>query len=129
MKKIMILAALLVFMTASMSFAAFTKLSTATPGFLTLTGPDLDPIGLSPKCQAYYTTTGSNASDTQWYAISTVHPGGAKAYGTAQDLNNIYIKTHTTNPSQSDLTTILNTIPAIPASPSAWDSWAGTTAE
>jgi hypothetical protein len=66
-------------------------------------------IGLSPKVVAHYFTDGADDETAQWYAISTVHPGGNIAYGTSQDVNNIYMKWYVTG------TTVADTVDNVPA--------------
>lgn len=65
-------------------------------------------IGLSPRVTARYFTDGNSETTAQWYAIATVHPGGTVGYGTAQDVNNIYMISYTTGAAVS---TVTNTIP------------------
>jgi hypothetical protein len=65
-------------------------------------------VGLSPKVFARYVTDGTTESSAQWYALATVHPGGSIGYGTAQDVNNIYMKSFSTG---DETTTITNNIP------------------
>jgi len=75
------------------------------------------PVGLSPKVKAYYANVGTGTTDSQWYGISAVHPGGNRVFGTAQDVNNVYSQDHATG---TDLDTSLTKIPASPASASDW---------
>ena len=65
-------------------------------------------IGLSPKVNARYVTDGTDETTAQWYAIGTVHPGGKIGYGTAQDVNNIYMISYVTG---SAVSTVLDTMP------------------
>ena len=81
------------------------------------TADSQSPIGLSPKVEALYRTDGTNSTDTQWYAISTVHPGGNRVYATAQDVNNVYFQNHATG---TDLDTSLTKIPSEGQSASIW---------
>ena len=67
-------------------------------------------IGLSPKVWARYVNEGAAETTAQWYAIATVHPGGNVGYGTAQDVNNIYMKAFVTG---DVTTTITNAIPVV----------------
>lgn len=82
-------------------------------------GDGVTPIGLSPKVEAYYVSDGTDSTDSQWYAISSIHPGGNKVYGTAQDVNNVYSQDHATG---TDLDTSLQKIPASPQSASDWST-------
>ena len=74
-------------------------------------------IGLSPKVEMYYVSNGDTTVTSQWYAISAGHPGGNVAYGTAQDVNNIYTRTYSTS---AELSTYLQSIPTEAASETAW---------
>ena len=74
-------------------------------------------IGLSPKVAAYYLSNGNTVTSSQWYAMSTGHPGGNKVYATAQDVNNIYSKEYSTAAAMS---TYLQSIPTVGQSASAW---------
>ena len=74
-------------------------------------------IGLSPKVVAKFTSDGFDEVTAQWFAIATVHPGGNLAYGTAQNVNNIFSKTYTTG---DETATVLDTIPTSKASESEW---------
>ena len=65
-------------------------------------------IGLSPRVMARYLTDGTSETTAQWYAIATVHPGGNVGYGTAQDVNNVYLSCYTTG---DDTATITDNIP------------------
>jgi len=128
MKKIVLLLVVLLAFSVSSSFAAYVVYSSTTAGFLTLNTGGMDAaskanmsdIGLSPKVEAYYVTDGTTDVSAQWYAISTLHPGGTLAYGTAQDLNNIY---HSDYQTGSDAATELKAIPTSSASNSVWDVW------
>ena len=124
MKKIIIMTFVLFAFSVTSSFAISVLSTTGTDGFLDLStgtmGPTIDAIGLSPKVVAYYTSTGTTAETTQWYAISAVHLGGNLAYGTAQNLNNIYKSPFVTGTS---VATELQGIPATSASASVWDTW------
>ena len=86
------------------------------------TGDSAPVIGLSPKVQMYYVSNGGTTVNSQWYAISAGHPGGNTAYGTAQDVNNIFIKSYSTS---DELSTYLKTIPTDGGSEGAWtdESW------
>lgn len=125
MKKIIIFSVVLALMATTSSFAATV---TSSGGFLdlttagTLTSGMKTKIGLSPKVSAYYVTTGVSDVTAQWYAISTGHPGGNVAYGTAQDLNNLYSKTFSTG--TDTITTVIAGIPQSKASASVWATWA-----
>lgn len=103
---------------------AYDAVSSDTPGFLDLTSGSMsvtiEQIGVSPKVEAYYVTDGDSDVTAQWYAISTVHPGGNLSYGTAQDLNNIY---HSEYETGSDTATELKGIPTTSASASVWETW------
>ena len=123
MKKIMLIALVAAFGFAS-NAAAYEVLSSTTPGKLTL-GSSMTPnaieIGLSPKVEAKYATDGTTDATAQWYAITTVHPGGNMAYGTAQNVNNIYQQGYTTGEATS---TIFGTMPTTKASEAVWlDNW------
>ena len=91
---------------------------TSTTGALTIGGGALTSgvasatatIGLSPKVVARYVTDGTSETTAQWYAIATVHPGGNLGYGTAQDVNNIYMKCYTTGAGTDAIT---GTIPTV----------------
>ena len=87
-------------------------------GELTLptSGSDM-VVGLSPKVVAYYLSNGAGETASQWFAISTLHPGGNTVYGTAQDVNNVYSKGYTTG---DDPTTYFADIPTDPQSASVW---------
>ncbi|MGE4545139.1 MAG: hypothetical protein AB7D06_13615 [Pedobacter sp.] len=123
MKKILVLTVALM-LVASGSFA-FELLSTTGVdgklGFGDSVGTDnilyTDGIGLSPKVVAKYATDGTDAVTAQWYSIATVHPGGNMAYGTAQNVNNIFSKSYTTG---DETATVLDTIPVSKASESEW---------
>lgn len=78
-----------------------------------------DPVGLSPKVEAYYVNIGTGTTDSQWYAISAIHPGGNKVYGTAQDVNNVYSQDHTTGTATA---TSLQKLPTGPLSGSLWST-------
>ena len=84
---------------------------------LTDDGDGYAPIGLSPKVQAFYVSNGGTVTESQWYAISTGHPGGNKVYATAQDVNNIFSKSYTT---ADEMSTYLQSIPTDPQSASVW---------
>jgi hypothetical protein len=82
-------------------------------------------IGLSPKVVAHYFTDGTSTTTAQWYAIATVHPGGNVGYGTAQDVNNIYMQWYDTG---SDAEAFVENIPNEKGAPSAQDppeDWSG----
>ncbi len=108
MKKI-IVAILGVMLCASNSFAVAD--ATAT-GSLVIGGADdsnsnaTNPItiGLSPKITARYISDGDTETTSQWFAIATVHPGGNVGYGTAQDVNNIYMMSFTTGDATTTVT-------------------------
>ncbi len=72
-------------------------------------------IGLSPRVSARYFTDGDSETSAQWYAIATVHPGGNVGYGTAQDVNNVFMIGYTTG---SAVTTVTDVIP-VEADPEA----------
>ena len=111
------------------SFAALDELSTAsTDGdgtdaqfTLTDTGSDAQDItfGLSPNVVARYINPGTTDATGQWYSIGTVHSGGTKAFGTTQDLNNMYIKDYNTG---TDITTDILNIPPNSVSADAWET-------
>ena len=65
-------------------------------------------IGLSPRVTARYFTDGTNETAAQWYAIATLHPGGNVGYGTAQDVNNVFMRSYDAG---AAVTTVTNTIP------------------
>jgi hypothetical protein len=127
MKKVFMLSIALV-LVASSSFAldldsadgklVFPAASVGADNFLSTEG-----IGLSPKVVGKYVTDGTDNVTAQWYAIATVHPGGNMAYGTAQNVNNIFHKDYTTG---DETATVLDTIPTTKASESEWtdNSWA-----
>lgn len=119
MKKILLLGAALIFV-ASSSFAAVVDSSNGKLTFGTsATGTFLatDGIGLSPKVVASYVCDGTDEVTAQWYAMATVHPGGNLAYGTAQNVNNIFSHAYTTGDATA---TVLSTIPQTKASESEW---------
>ena len=76
-------------------------------------------LGLSPKVEAIYVTDGTDSTDTQWYAIGTIHPGGNKVYATAQDVNNVYSQDHITG---TDIATSLAKVPTNSTSPDLWST-------
>ena len=116
MKKIFVLSIVLLLFAAS-SYAA----TTSAEGELDLSGnvggDSFNPIGLSPKVVAYYLSNGTTETASQWFAISTLHPGGNTVYATAQDVNNVYSKGYTTG---DDPTTYFADIPTDPQSASVW---------
>jgi len=129
MKKIIsILFFISLFLLVSSSFAAQDVMSTDdsndTAQFtITDGGTDKQDLtfGLSPKVVAKYVNPGTSDATGQWYSVGTVHPGGTKAFGTTQDLNNMYIKAYKTGTEITD--TILD-IPATKTSADAWnDNW------
>lgn len=65
-------------------------------------------IGLSPRVTARYMTDGTDETTAQWYAISTVHPGGNIGYGTAQDVNNVFMRSYDAG---AAVATVVDTIP------------------
>jgi hypothetical protein len=120
MKKILVLTIALVFMAGSAFAASFS--TTSADGKLAFGDCVKNTqlyggIGLSPKVAAYYVTDGDSTTTAQWYGISTVHPGGNTAYGTAQNLNNILHASYTTGDATA---TILTTIPDAKASLDQW---------
>jgi len=78
-----------------------------------------DPIGLSPKVDAYYITDGTDSDTAQWYAISTAHVGGSRAFGAASNASNVYENPFT---QPSEVPTTLSSIPTQPESADAWPS-------
>ena len=76
-------------------------------------------IGLSPKVTAYYVSNGSTEVASQWYAMSTLHPGGNLVYGTAQDVNNVYSQDYKAGDTTADY---LKKIPTDPQSATVWSS-------
>jgi len=81
------------------------------------TGDTPPVIGLSPKVEMWYVSNGGTTVASQWYAISAGHPGGNVAYGTAQDVNNIYQRSYSTS---DELSTYLRSIPTVAGSDQAW---------
>jgi len=81
------------------------------------TAGDTLVVGLSPKVGMYYVSNGATEQASQWFAISAAHPGGNKAYGTAQDVNNIFTRDYDT---ASEMSTYLQSIPTVAESESAW---------
>lgn len=86
------------------------------------TSGDTLVIGLSPKVGMYYVSNGATETDSQWFAISSAHPGGNRAFGTAQDVNNIFNRDYDT---ASEMSTYLQSIPTVAESETAWTdaSW------
>ena len=74
-------------------------------------------VGLSPSVVAYYLSNGTDEVASQWYAISTLHPGGNLVYGTAQDVNNVYSQDYKSGDTTSNYLTL---IPTDPQSASVW---------
>jgi hypothetical protein len=67
-------------------------------------------IGLSPKVIGRYVNTDAVTEITaQWYGIATVHPGGNVGYGTAQDVNNIYMIAFKTGDVTTTVTDLVQT--------------------
>jgi hypothetical protein len=121
MKKILVISIALL-LVASSSFAAPVNSTSGKLVFGTSVGTDnlsVNGIGLSPKVVAIYNSPGTDAVTSQWYSIGTVHPGGNMAYGTAQNLNNLFSKVYTTGDATA---TVLGTIPAVVCSDSVWIS-------
>ena len=127
MKKIAVLFTFLILCFSVTSFAALDELSSdgddgngADAQFtLTDSGSDTDDLtfGLSPNVVARYINPGTSDATGQWYSIGTVHSGGTKAFGTTQDLNNMYIKDYATG------TAITNAIVDIPANSVSANAW------
>lgn len=124
-KKMLLMLMLLFFVSVNANAAADVPsvggeldLFTTTAGMVT-TGDEQSPIGLSPKVVARYKTSGTDATDTQWFAIGTLHPGGNKVFGTAQDVNNVYSQDHSTG---TAVATSLDKIPALGQSSSVWSN-------
>lgn len=108
MKKIILIVSISLFF-ASNAFAVNTDTG---DGSITIGGgaladgtdsPELT-IGLSPKVVAHYISEGTTEETAQWYAIGTVHPGGNLGYGTAQDVNNIYMLWYVTGQGTDTIT-------------------------
>jgi hypothetical protein len=115
MKQILMLLFIMFFLNIAIASAA----TNSAEGKLTL---DASPapliVGLSPKVQMYQVTNGTAITTSQWFAISSGHPGGNRCYGTAQDVNNIYYQDYTTAAELSDYLT------DIPTDDTASDTWA-----
>ena len=77
---------------ATLSFAAADETSIGTLSVGGTNGTETLTIGLSQGVTARYLGPGVAMTDAQWYAIATVHQGGNRAYGTGQDVNNIYFR-------------------------------------
>ena len=103
MKKIVV-AVLGVLVFSTSAFAAVNDVTSTTGSLVIGEGTRETSIGLSPKVVARYVTNGTADETAQWYAIATVHPGGNLGYGTAQDVNNIYMKCYTTGGGTADIT-------------------------
>lgn len=123
MKTVKIISLLVAVLFASSNLYAGTVYSSGAR----LTLKDVDDkeqvIGLSPLVEANYVSGdgegggGTTKATTQWYAAAAGHPGGNKAYGTSQDLNNVYTKNYSTT---SALSNVLTSIPTESQSDSAW---------
>lgn len=109
-------------------FVCVGSASAATPssgGTLSLDGvnsagaaaTDVLVVGLSPKVSVYQYTNGTAVTTSQWYSISSGHPGGNRCYGTAQDVNNIYYREYTT---AAELSTYLQSIPQNDTTSATW---------
>ncbi len=128
MKKTICFLSVLMFAFSFPAFAALDVMSTDNSNTeaqftLTDTGSDTQDLefGLSPKVVARYINPGTSDATGQWYSIGTVHSGGTKAFGTTQDLNNMYIKEYETGTAIDDA--ILD-IPGNSVSADAWnDGW------
>lgn len=127
MKKTIKILSLMLFMMLALSANAFSAVIDSSGGELDLfvAGTSVDAndgsaaIGLSPKVVAKYKSDGTNSTDTQWYAISAIHPGGNKVYGTAQNINNVYSQDHATGSNVDDS---LDKIPASEDSAIDWSN-------
>lgn len=127
MKTTIKILSLLLFVMFALSANAFAAVIDSSGGELDLfvvgtsvdTNDGADAIGLSPKVVAKYKSDGTDSTDTQWYSIATIHPGGNKVYGTAQNINNVYSQDHATG---SDVDASLDKIPASANSASDWST-------
>ena len=124
MNKVIMLLLVVLFVSVGSASAA-----DSADGKLTLAGLDSGGtaiplvIGLSPKVVMYEVTDGTTITASQWFAISSGHPGGNRCYGTAQDVNNIYYQEYTT---AAELSTYLQSIPTDSSNSDAWavaDTW------
>jgi len=122
-KKMLLLLVVMFFLSVNAYAGSVTsaggELDVFATAHVAVAGDVQSPIGLSPKVESYYITDGTNSTNSQWYAISAVHPGGNKVYGTAQDVNNVYSQDHDTGTS-TNASLIL--IPASPQSASDWST-------
>jgi hypothetical protein len=122
MKKILIIAALLLFVSAP-SFAEIGADSTGNltiGGGTTAAGVESDTLtcGLSSNVHAYYDNDG--ATSTQWYVIGTYHIGGTEVFATAQDITALYKLANGKVPGDEFSWS------GLPADASASSEWSGT---
>ena len=114
MKQIIMLLFIMFFLNIAIASAA----TSSAAGKLSITNSPLPLIvGLSPKVQMYQVTNGTAITDSQWFAISSGHPGGNRCYGTAQDVNNIYYQEYDT---AAELSTYLQSIPQNDTTSNVW---------
>jgi len=103
-----------------MNIAGASAATSSVGGELILDGgPKTLTVGLSPKVHVYQVTNGTTVTTSQWFAISSGHPGGNRCYGTAQDVNNIYYNDYDT---AAELSTYLQSIPQNDTTSATWIS-------
>lgn len=90
MKKLFLVTAILLLMTAPGFAATMGQDQSGTFSAGWATGVDTLSCGLSNNVHAVYYTDGTAAAPAQWYAIGTYHIGGTEVYATAQDITSIY---------------------------------------
>lgn len=122
MKKYLIIAlCVMMGVCGSISSALAAETGTLTSGELVIGTACGIPttIGLSPKVLARYVNAGTDATSAQWFSIATAHPGGNMMYGSAQNVNNIFMQPFTTG---TQLTADLMDIPETAGSASDWSA-------
>lgn len=87
MKKVLCFVVVVMLLSFGTAFAATGDNGTAG-GRLILDGETTLEISSSPGVFMYYGDDGT--TDPQWYVIGTVHQGGTRFYGTAQNSTNIF---------------------------------------
>ncbi len=120
MKKIIILLAIAMLLPMS-AFAATDNATAGSRLQLDTEAPTLN-IAASPGVFMYYADDAT--TDPQWYVIGTVHQGGTRFYGTAQNSTTIFYQEATGPKVIGDLTGL--TWPSTAAETISEDWWSGT---
>lgn len=121
MKKLFILIVLAVFLPMS-AFAATTDNGNAGSTLTLSTEAPTLQIASSPGVFMYYGD--DDTDDPQWYVIGTVHQGGSRYYGTAQNSTSIFQQDASGPIVLTDLTGL--TWPATADETASEDWWSGT---